>query len=419
MSFLRAEDSRTATNPFDICYFITTHLSLPISPQMAQREFCAELEDRTLPFSSVSTTFTQESTELLNNLAPECVGFGTSFSTPFGTKKLVYADWTASGRALRFVEKHITEDVLPFYGNTHTTTSVTGLQSTCFRHEARQVMAQAVNANTRKDVVLFVGHGATGAVNRLVQVLGLHLPLASDSKVEDRAIVFVGPHEHHSNLLPWRESSAEVVVIGEDANGQINVQELQQQLLVYQARKVKIGTFAAASNVTGILAPVDQITAVLHRHGALSFWDYATAAPYVRVDMNPVVTGEDRTLVSKDAIFVSPHKFVGGPNTPGVLVAKKALFTNSTPTVPGGGTVFYVTENDHRYLSNRIEREEGGTPDIVGSIRTGMAFHVKQVIGVARIEQLEHQLWSHAKSFLINEPNVALLGNLDAQRLPM
>ena len=166
------------------------------------------------------------------------------------------------------------------------------------------------------------------------------------------------------------------------------------------ARRVKIGTFAAASNITGALAPVDTVTALLHRHGALSFWDYATAAPYCSVDMNPVIVGEDRALVYKDAIFVSPHKFVGGPNTPGLLIAKKSLFSaKEAPAVPGGGTVFYVTENDHRYLSNREEREEGGTPDIVGSVRAGLVFHLKQQVG-AFIERREAALWKKARGFV-------------------
>ena len=398
------------------------------------REYCAELND-------TSDLMTRSNSNLINYLENDTVGQGTPFTTPFGPKRMIYADWTASGKALRFIEKHITEDVLPFYGNTHTTTSITGLQSTCFRHEARQVVAQSVNANTRTDVTLFVGHGATGAVNRLVHVLGLHLPLPPNYNPNDRAIVFVGPHEHHSNLLPWRESSAEVIVIKENEQGCLDTVDLEAKLVQHSQRKVKIGTFAAASNVTGILAPVDVVTALLHRHGALSFWDYATAAPYVSIDMNPMVTGQDRTLVQKDAVFISPHKFLGGPNTPGILIAKKALFTNDTPAQPGGGTVFYVTENDHRYLSNRIEREEGGTPDIIGSIRAGLAFHVKSQIGVSNIEKMEHALWKQAKTMLLgqnstsgtsgtngtngtngtsgNNNNIVLLGNLNAARLPI
>ena len=279
------------------------------------REYCAELND-------TSDLMTRSNSNLINYLENDTVGQGTPFTTPFGPKRMIYADWTASGKALRFIEKHITEDVLPFYGNTHTTTSITGLQSTCFRHEARQVVAQSVNANTRTDVTLFVGHGATGAVNRLVHVLGLHLPLPPNYNPNDRAIVFVGPHEHHSNLLPWRESSAEVIVIKENEQGCLDTVDLEAKLVQHSQRKVKIGTFAAASNVTGILAPVDVVTALLHRHGALSFWDYATAAPYVSIDMNPMVTGQDRTLVQKDAVFISPHKFLGGTNTPGILIAK-------------------------------------------------------------------------------------------------
>jgi selenocysteine lyase/cysteine desulfurase/tRNA(Ile)-lysidine synthase TilS/MesJ len=375
----------------------------------------------------------------LDHLRCGLVGRLASFSTPFGSRHLVYADWTASGRAHTLVETYINEQVLPLYGNTHTTTSITGSQSTCFRHEARQIVAEAVNAKVTgraaEDVVLFTGSGATAAIVKLVQLLGLHVPLPSkhvrpltttadkdsgdddddDDDDEMRPVVFVGPLEHHSNLLPWRESCAKVVAIQSDpaAGGALDLVHLDQQLRKYGGRgggaamnRLLIGSFAAASNVTGVVEDVDTVSRLLHFYGALSFWDYATAAPYLPINFNPIGTARTTAAEAaptsaaasaavavaqqcssasahKDAVFFSPHKLAGGVNTPGVLVVKKRLLANKVPTAPGGGTVFYVTCDGHRYLSNREEREEGGTPDIVGAVRAGLALRLKRLASIA------------------------------------
>lgn len=310
---------------------------------------------------------------LLESLRHEVIGHGTEFDGPFGKKTMLYADWTASGRALAPVENYVRAEVLPMYANTHTTTSVSGLQSTCFRQEARQVIAQACNARVgysdkHADVVVFAGNGSTGAINKLALVLGLHLPLPPGVPLTAQPVVLVGPHEHHSNILPWRESAAKVVHIPEGGDGGIDRAALRDELRAHASHSLVIGSFSAASNVTGIVADVDGITEELHRAGALAFWDYAAAAPYLQIDMNPVRFLSDGSLnpfVYKDAVFISPHKLPGGPGAPGVLVAKRSLFVNDVPAEPGGGTVFFVTGSDQRYLSNRQEREEGGTQDIV------------------------------------------------------
>ncbi|CAM9968587.1 unnamed protein product, partial [Discosporangium mesarthrocarpum] len=296
-----------------------------------------------------------------SHIRSNLIGRYAPFQTPYGTKPLVYADWTATGRPLAMIERYLVEDVMTMYGNTHTTTSVTGAQTTCFRHEARQIVAEAVNAKVTgrvsEDVVIFTGSGATAAVAKLVSALGLGQPMPAGTGPDDRPVVFVGPFEHHSNLLPWRESCAEVVAVrempsggGRGDGGGIDKEDLMIKLRMFATRKLKIGAFCAASNVTGVLEDVDAVTAMLHRQGALAVWDYATAAPYMRVDMNPAVVGEDQAMVYKDAIVFSGHKFVGGPGTPGVLVAKKRLLDNPVPCSPGGGTVFFVTPKDHRYL---------------------------------------------------------------------
>ena len=352
--------------------------------------------ETSLMTSAVSSALASSSFSLLS-LRRGVVGHGAHFEGPFGRKTMLYADWTASGRALKPIEDYMQHEVLPMYANTHTTTSSCGLQSTCFRQEARQVIAQACNARVgysdkHADVVVFAGNGSTGAINKLTLILGMHLPLPKNAPPTAQPVVILGPHEHHSNILPWRESSAKVIEIPESKDGGIDRAALRTALRDHASHSLVIGSFSAASNVTGVVADVDGITEELHQAGALAFWDYAAAAPYLNIDMNPVKFLPDGSLnpyVYKDAIFISPHKLPGGPGTPGILVAKRSLFVNDVPAEPGGGTVFFVTGSDQRYLSNRHEREEGGTQDIVGSIRAGLAFQVKQRVGESVIAAAE------------------------------
>ncbi|KAF1795533.1 Pyridoxal phosphate-dependent transferase [Phytophthora cactorum] len=389
------------------------------------RFFCEELEEdltsqiqeqsplESAPDQPLSAA-TQQAVDLI---ARNVVGRQTLFESPFGSRALCYADFTASSKPLQCVEDYLNREVMPLYGNTHTTTSITGLQTTCFRHEARQIVAQAVNAKITgrgaEDCVLFTGQGSTSAINKLVEALGLQ-QFSANAASNQRPVVFVGPFEHHSNLLPWRETAAEIVMIRENEHGQMDLEALEMQLQTYAARPLKIGAFSAASNLTGVLTDVDAVSALLHQHGALACWDYATCAPYVNIDMNPVVTDETRRpFVYKDAVFISGHKFIGGPGSPGVLIVKKRLLTNAVPTVPGGGTVFFVTENDHRYLSNRAEREEGGTPDILGSIRLGLAFELKQRVGTSNIMTLERRNVQRVRESLQQNENIVLLGRQD------
>ena len=230
-----------------------------------------------------------------------------------------------------------------------------------------------------------------------------------------RPVVFIGPYEHHSNELPWRESIADVVLIAQDADGHIDIDQLEEQLDRYADRPLKIGSFSAASNVTGIVSNTARVAALLHRHGALSFWDYAAAGPYVEIDMYCRASGEP--LAYADAIFLSPHKFIGGPSTPGVLVVRRELLTNRVPVVPGGGTVAYVNPSEHRYLTDPIQREEGGTPAIVESIRAGLVFQLKQAVGIEVIRAHEEHYLRRAVESWRSEPALEILGNLDAERL--
>ena len=358
--------------------------------------------------------------DLVETIRASVIGSDFTVPGPFGPRRVTYADYTASGRSLSFVEDYLREVVLPLYANTHTESSGTGLQTTRFREEARDMIRTCVNAGD-DHAVLFVGSGATGAIDRLVSVLGLRIPCKLDVQYgltdhippSERPVVFIGPFEHHSNELPWRESIADVVRIEEDADGHIDLAQLEQALEEYRDRPLKIGSFSAASNVTGIITDTRAIARLLHKHGALSFWDFAAAAPYVSIDMNP----DDDPAAYKDAVFFSPHKMIGGPGTPGVLVARKELFTNSVPAVPGGGTVAFVNPNEHRYVEDVETREEGGTPAIVESIRAGLVFQLKHAVGSDRIRDLEESFITRAIESWSTNPNIKLLGNPEAERL--
>ena len=315
---------------------------------------------------------------LLERVRRGVIGEGELMDGPFGPRRVTYADYTASGRSLDFIEDFIRDAVLPRYANTHTESSGTGLATTRLREDARRIIHDAVGG-TDDDLVIFCGSGATAAVNKLIGILELRIPAGLDERYQlsaripeaERPVVFVGPYEHHSNELPWRESIADVVVIGEDADGHIDLADLSGQLIRYARRPLRIGSFSAASNVTGILTDTGAVAALLHAHGALSFWDYAAAGPYlpIRVAASAPGAGDH-----KDAVFLSPHKFPGGPQTPGVLVVRRDLVRNTVPTVPGGGTVAFVDPVGHRYLDDPVAREEGGTPAIVESIRAGLVF---------------------------------------------
>lgn len=355
---------------------------------------------------------------LIQKIRDNVIGQYHTINTPFGQKPLVYADYTASGRSLGFIEDMIRDQVLPFYANTHTETTLTGARTTAWREAARDMVRRAVNGGAQ-DKVIFCGSGATAAINKLIDVLNLRVPaelsarcsLAAAIPESQRPVVFIGPYEHHSNELPWRESIAQVEVIPLDKNGGIDTAALEIALQKHQTRCLLIGSFSAASNVTGIKSDVPAVTAVLKRYGALACWDYAAAGPYVDINMN------DRQPL--DAIFLSPHKFVGGPGTPGILVAKEHLFRNHVPAVVGGGTVSYVTPLDHVYVKDVERREEGGTPAIVESIRAGLVFSLQQQVGTDVIQARESDMSHIAMKRLSACKNIEVLGSVDAERLPI
>jgi selenocysteine lyase/cysteine desulfurase len=357
---------------------------------------------------------------LIEYIRDSVIGNDEVVDGPFGPRRVIYADYTASGRSLSFIEDYIRDAVLPLYANTHTESSGTGLQTTRFREDARSIIRRCVGA-TDEHAVLFCGSGSTGAIDKLIGVLGLRIPcgleeryaLSEQIPADERPVVFIGPFEHHSNELPWRESIADVVTINEDADGHIDLAHLGQELQRYAGRTLKIGSFSAASNVTGIISDTRSIATLLHRHGALSFWDFAAAAPYIDIEMIP----DGDAAARKDAVFISPHKLIGGPGTPGLLVARKELFTNRVPDVPGGGTVAYVNPTDHRYLDDIEHREEGGTPAIAESIRAGLVFQLKDAVGVEAIRDREESFIKRAIASWETNPNIDVLGNHEADRL--
>jgi selenocysteine lyase/cysteine desulfurase len=365
-----------------------------------------------------------DAAELIELIRASVIGDDEAVAGPFGVRRVTYADYTASGRSLSFIEDYVRDAVLPLYANTHTESSGTGLQTTRFREEARHIILEACGGGP-EHAVIFCGSGSTAAVNKLVAVLGLRIPEALDDRYRlregipssERPVVFIGPYEHHSNELPWRETIADVAVIPEDQDGRIDLDRLEAELLAYADRPLKIGSFSAASNVTGIISDTRAISILLHRHGALSFWDFAAAAPYVEVEMAPHRPGPDAELDFKDALVISPHKFIGGPGTPGVLVARRELFHNRVPTMPGGGTVAYVNPLEHRYLADIEHREEGGTPAIVESIRAGLVFQLKQRVGVKAIRTREEAYIGRAIERWQANPAIEILGNPALDRL--
>jgi selenocysteine lyase/cysteine desulfurase len=358
---------------------------------------------------------------LIDRIRASVIGDDEAVAGPYGIRRVTYADYTASGRSLSFIEDYIRDAVLPLYANTHTESSGTGLQTSRYREEARRLVLEGVGGDPGRHAVVFCGSGSTAAINRLVDVLNLRLPADLDDRWDlrsrippgQRPVVFIGPYEHHSNELPWRESIADVVMIREDRDGTIDLRQLADELDRYADRPLRIGSFSAASNVTGIVSDTYAISRLLHEHGALSLFDFAAAAPYVSIEMDP--PGDP--LAYKDAVFISPHKLIGGPGTPGVLVARRELFRNRVPGMPGGGTVAYVNPVEHVYLSDVEHREEGGTPAIVESIRAGLVFRLKAAVGVDAIRERETDFIRRALERWEANPAIEILGSHRAERL--
>lgn len=355
-----------------------------------------------MPLTTFKTEITTENT--LADLRAGLIGEGVMIPGANGPVPLIYADYVASGRALRQVEDFITEKVLPFYANSHTEASYCGGYITRLRESARAEIARMTKASDDCSVI-FTGAGATAGLNRLVNLLGVNQA--------QNPVIFIGPYEHHSNMLPWRESKADVVEIPEAAEGGPDLKALEQALKEHAGADLMIGSFSAASNVTGIVTDPDPVSRLLKKYGALSVWDYAGGGPYLPMDM------QCNTAVELDAVVVSAHKFAGGPAASGVLILRKSAVKQSVPSWPGGGTVCFVSPWNHDYTSNLSEREEAGTPNTIGDIRAALVFLIKEAVGEDVIKKREAEFVQMARAGWAGNPQITLLGNPTAHRLPI
>lgn len=383
-----------------------------------------DLEDDR-PRQAFSAPTPEAERAFLDHVREGVIGRDAPLRTPEGERPLRYFDYIASGRFHRAVENELNARVLPYMSNTHTETSWTGRYMTRLYERAFRRIAAYVHAGP-DDVVLPVGSGSTGAVNRLIQIMGLRIPsqledrfgLSRNIPSEERPLVFRSHMEHHSNDITWRETIGDTVYVDFDAQGRISADHLDRQLALHADRRVKIGTFSAASNVTGIRNDCHALARVLHRHGALAFFDYAASGPYVPIDLHPArKDGGDDAGAALDAVFLSMHKFLGGPRAPGLLIAARRLFSNRVPAEPGGGTVLYTSPTEHVYVADTSHRETGGTPPIVGSIQAGLCFDLKHAIGTERIERVEQEYLRRALAEWTREPGLEILGDLGTDRL--
>ena len=344
------------------------------------------------------------------------IGNEQYFETPYGRKKMIYADWVASGRLYAPIEEKIAKVIGPYVGNTHTETSETGTLMTKAYKYAHKKIKEHVHAGP-DDVIITAGFGMTEVANKLQRILGFkNCAKYEDGKCipkEEKPVVFVTHMEHHSNQTSWLETIADVVVLQPDNSNLVNPDELRLQLKKYVGRKIKIGSFSACSNITGVEPPYHQLAGIMHEHGGLAFADFAGSGPYVDIDMHP-----ENELEYLDAIFFSPHKFLGGPGGPGVLVFNKKMYNRKVPDQPGGGTVEWTNPwGEHMYFDDIELREDGGTPGFLQAMRAALAIEVKEQMDTRLIRKREHQLVEKAFDGFKDIPGVHILAENVKERL--
>ncbi|MFY0685815.1 MAG: aminotransferase class V-fold PLP-dependent enzyme [Cyclobacteriaceae bacterium] len=344
------------------------------------------------------------------------VGIDHHIETPYGKKKLVYSDWIASGRLYKPIEDRIINDIGPLVANTHSESSTTGRAMTYAYHKAQHIIKRHVNANS-DDVIITTGTGMTGALSKLIRILGLKLPEWMQGKIsldqKDKPVIFVTHMEHHSNQISWLETIADVVVIPPAEDLTVSTENLESSLTDYADRTIKIGAFTACSNVTGIKTRYHELAKIMHEHDGICLVDFAASAPYVNIDMHP----ED-SLCSLDGIFFSPHKFLGGPGASGVLIFNKKLYKNTIPDEPGGGTVTWTNPwGGRRYFDDIEQREDGGTPGFLQAIRSALCIQLKEEMGVERIESVEKHLVTRFIDGLKKIPSIKVLADDQYDRI--
>ncbi len=344
------------------------------------------------------------------------IGIDQTFISPYGEKEIIYADWIASGRLYAPIEKKIVDIFGPFVGNTHSGSNVTGSTMTTAYHEAHEIIKKHVNAG-KDDVIITGGSGMTAMINKFQRILGLKVPEQLKEYInlpaELTPVVFVTHMEHHSNHTSWLETIADVICIQPDAEGLIDLNDFETQLDKYKDRKLKIGAFTSCSNVTGIETPYHKMAVMMHEHGGFCFIDFACSAPYANINMHP-----DNPLEKLDAIFFSPHKFLGGPGTPGVIIFDSHLYKNRVPDNPGGGTVDWTNPwGQHKFISNIELREDGGTPPFLQTIKAALCIRLKEEMGVENIRAREKYLVERTIEGLRNIPGLHILANNIEERL--
>lgn len=328
--------------------------------------------------------------EYFGNFRNKVIGHDEMITTPYGQKKLIYADWIASGRMYRPIEEIFLNEIAPYVANTHTTTNTTGSSMTLAYKKARAIIKEHVNAN-KDDVLISSGSGMTGVVNKLQRILGLkvHENYQDGIAINDKPLVICSHMEHHSNQTSWIETIADVVVLDPCPEGKFDCNHLEKILEKYKDRKTKIAAVTSCSNVTGVFTPYHEIAEVMHKHDGLCFVDFACSAPYIDIDMHPA----DRPDGYLDAIYFSPHKFLGGPGSTGILIFDKKLYKNQVPDNPGGGTVDWTNPwGEHKYYDEIEAREDGGTPAFLQTMRVGLSIQLKEQMTTKRIHLREQEL---------------------------
>jgi len=320
----------------------------------------------------------------------QVIGMNQEFASPYGRKTIIYADWTASGRLYRPIEQKISEVFGPFMANTHTESNITSLMMTGIYNQSRKIIKDHVNADEH-DALILDGFGMTSVMNKFQRMIGIRVHEQWKGRMQlseiERPVIFLTHMEHHSNHTSWLETLGDVVIINPDKEGKVDILHLEQLLYFYKDRRLKIGSFTACSNVTGIQTPYHQLARLMHQHEGICFVDFAASAPYVKINMHPV-----DPLEKLDAIFFSPHKFLGGPGTSGVLVFDSRLYSNKIPDHPGGGTVTWTNPwGEHQYFGDIELREDGGTPGILQAIRTALCINLKNQMGVENIMKREKE----------------------------
>lgn len=344
------------------------------------------------------------------------IGNGQKFVTPYGEKTMIYADWVASGRLYGPIENQMVHVIGPFVGNTHSESSETGMLMTKAYHYAHAKIKEHVNAGPN-DVIITAGNGMTGVVNKLQRIIGLKICGKLSHRTclaeDERPVVFITHMEHHSNHTSWFETMADLVVVKPGKDLTVDLNNLEKELKKYKSRKVKIGSFTACSNVTGIETPYHQMAKLMHKYGGVCFVDFAASAPYVDINMHPV-DPEERL----DAVMFSPHKFLGGPGTSGVVIFDSSMYHNVAPDQPGGGTVDWTNPwGEHKYISNIEVREDGGTPGFLQAIRTALCIGLKDEMGTKNICSREKQLVDKAFAALSKVKGLHILADNIKERL--